>query len=82
MFLKLPVLVVKDEDPYDLCVNSERVMWFTPMQDGDDDFTRLYMNVAGNNGEPAQLDIAMPYDEVVELFNSAEQKRGEDHEES
>lgn len=76
MFVELPAYVTKDEDPYNLFVNVQRVMWLSPMQDGDDDFTRLYMNVAGNNGEPAQLDIGMPYDEVIPLFPAQE---GDDH---
>lgn len=78
MFIEFPAFVVEGEAPYNVCVNSERCMWFAPMQDGDEDFTRLYMNVAGNNAEPAQLDIATPYDEAVALFTGTDDK-GENH---
>jgi hypothetical protein len=82
MFIELPAYVTKDEEPYNRMVNVQRIMWADPMQEGDEDFTRLYMNVAGNNGEPAQLDIALTYDKVKALLPTTSADEGTEDEKS
>ena len=67
MFVELPVAVKHEENAYDVLVNSERVMWASPLDSGD---TRLYMNVADDAGNPAELDIALSYEEVRTILTT------------
>ena len=54
-------------DDYPVYVNAERVMWVSPLENGN---TRLFMNVADNKGDPAELDVKEDYNEVVKIIES------------
>ena len=44
-------------DGYPVLVNLSRVMAAQAMDDGGEEFTRLFMNVADKQGEPYSIDV-------------------------
>jgi len=55
----------KDFEEYPVLVNVERIMWVSPLING---WTRLYMNVADDDGKPAEIDVTEEYNEVTKLL--------------
>ena len=56
-----------DGDKYPVLVNVERIMWAAPLENGE---TRLYMNVADDEGKPAELDVTEDYNEVTKILTT------------
>lgn len=65
MFVELTK--VDGEGRYPVIVNSERVMYVVPLDDGN---CRLYMNVADNGGRPHELDVVIDYEDLRDVLKA------------